>query len=113
MDPRAYCQEAITELLAERARRGWDPDIGQRAILLSYLLERRLSAPDFEHRLKQLSASAHPGQPGVATAARAILADWQARAAHPGRRAWLTGVTRRVPPAAECAAVVRPRGSRT
>ncbi len=79
MDPHVYCREAITELLAERARRGWDPDIGQRAILLSYLLERRLSAPDFERRLEELSVSARHGQPGVAAASRAILADWQGR----------------------------------
>ena len=50
------------------------------AIVLSYLLERRLSAPDFEHRLEELSARGRRGQPGVA-AARAILVDWQARAA--------------------------------
>ena len=80
MDPRTYCQEVILELLAQRARRAWDTDTGQRAVVLSYLLERRLSAPDFERRLEELADSARHGQPGVAAAARAILADWRARA---------------------------------
>ena len=80
MDPRTYCQETILELLAQRARRGWDTDTRQRAIVLSYLLERRLSAPDFERRLEELTDSARHGQPGVAAAARAILADWREQA---------------------------------
>ena len=80
MDPRAYCQEAILELLAQRGRRSSDPNVTQRTIVLSYLLERRLSAADFERRLEALSVSARHGQPGVAAAARVILADWRERA---------------------------------
>ena len=81
MDPRVYCQEAILELLAQRAQRGWEPDSGQRAVVLSYLLEQRPSAPDFERKLEDLSVAVRHGQPGVAAAARAILADWRGRAA--------------------------------
>ena len=80
MDPRVYCQEAILELRAQRARRDWDPDSAQRGIVLSYLLEQRLSAPDFERKLEDLSVVTRHGQPGVARAAQVILADWRERA---------------------------------
>ena len=80
MDPRAYCQEAILELLARRARRGGEPDSSQHIIVLSYLLEQRLSVSDFERQLEDLAVATRHGQPGVAAAAQAILVDWREQA---------------------------------
>ena len=80
MDLHIYCQEAIAEVHAQRARRGWDPDSSQRAVVLSYLFEQRPFAPDFERQLEDLAVTARHGQPGVAAAAQAILADWRERA---------------------------------
>ena len=80
MDPRVYCQETPHDLPAKHVCGGWDPNTGQRAVVLSYLLERQLPALDFEHQLEELSVSTRHGQPGVAAAAQVILADWRERA---------------------------------
>ena len=81
MDPHLYCEETITDLLAKRAERGSGPADLQRAAVLAFLAQRRLSAPDFARELRELAADAHHGRPAVAAAAQAILRDWQARTA--------------------------------
>ena len=79
MDPHLYCQETMAELLTGHAGAGSDPARLQRAVVLSYLLGRRLSREDFVREPKELSVDAAHGRPGVASAARAILLDWQER----------------------------------
>ena len=79
MDPHLYCQETMAALLTERAGAGSDPERFQRPVVLSYLLGRRLSRDDFVRELRELSVDAAHGRPGVASAARAILLDWQER----------------------------------
>lgn len=81
MDPRTYCEQACAELLAARARRGSDPECLQRIVVLAHFVERPLPADEFARALRDLSVDAAHGRPGVAAAARAILADWQGRAA--------------------------------
>ena len=81
IDPHMYCQETITALLAKRPGRRSRPEDLQRAAVLAFLAQRRLSARDFARELRELAAGAHHGRPGVAAAAQAILDDWQARTA--------------------------------
>ena len=81
MDPRLYCEETITDLLTERADRRPRPEDLQRAAVLAFLAQRRLSERDFARELRELAAGADHGRPGVAAAAQAILRDWQARTA--------------------------------
>ena len=81
MDPRTYCEQACAELIAERARRGSDPESLQRMVVLAHFVERPLPADECARALRDLSVDAVHGRPGVAAAARAILADWQGRAA--------------------------------
>jgi hypothetical protein len=78
MNPRTYCEETVAELLARRARRGSDPDLLQRLLVLSCLRERQLSEEDFARELRELSVGPQGG-PGVTSAARAILDDWRRR----------------------------------
>lgn len=80
MDPHVYCEEAMAELLDDRARRNPDPERLQRAAVLAYLAQRRLSAEDFARELSALAIDAAHGRPSVAAAAREILLDWRARA---------------------------------
>ena len=80
MDPQAYCEATAAELLSLRARRGSDPELLQRLVVLAYFAERPLAEEEFTRELRELSGGAH-GRPGVTAAARAILADWQERAA--------------------------------
>ena len=79
MDPPLYCQETMAGLLTGDAGAGSDPARFQRGVVLSYLLGRRLSREDFVRELKELSVDAAHGRPSVASAARAILLDWQER----------------------------------
>ena len=81
MDPHLYCHETITDLLAKRADRRSGPEDLQRAAVLTFLAQRRLSERDFARELRELAAGADHGRPGVAAAAQAILDDWQARTA--------------------------------
>ena len=81
MDPHRYCEETIADLLAERPDRRSGPEDLQRAAVLAYLAQRRLSERDFARELRELAAGADHGRPGVAAAAQAILRDWQARTA--------------------------------
>ena len=81
MDPHLYCQETIAALLAQRADRRSRPADLQRAAVVAFLAQRRLSERDFAHELRELAVSADHGRPGVAAAAQAILRDWQARTA--------------------------------
>ena len=81
MDPHRYCEETITDLLAKRADRRSRPADLQRAAVLAFLAQRRLSERDFARELHELAAGADHGRPGVAAAAQAILRDWQARTA--------------------------------
>ena len=81
MDPQTYCTQTITDLFAERAERGSQPEDLQRAALLAFVAQRRLSERDFARELRELAAGADQGRPGVAAAAQAILRDWQARTA--------------------------------
>ena len=81
MDPHLYCQETIAALLAQRADRRSRPEDLQRAAVLAFLAQRRLSERDFAHELRELAAGADQGRPGVAAAAQAILRDWQAHTA--------------------------------
>ena len=83
MDPHVYCRAFVAELLAERAGRGSDPARLQQAVVLAYFVERRPSQEDFARELHALAAGVHGG-PGVASAARAILLDWQARITRSG-----------------------------
>ena len=64
-----------------RARRGSDPECLQRIVVLAHFVERPLPADEFARALRDLSVDAAHGRPGVAAAARAILADWQAQVA--------------------------------
>ena len=75
MDPYLYCQETMAELLTERS----NPERFQRAVVQAYLLGRWLSREDLVRELSELSVDAGHGRPGVASAARAILLDWQGR----------------------------------
>ena len=79
MDPHLYCQETMAELLTGHAGERSEPARLQRAVVLSYLLGRRLSREDFVRELRELAVDAGHGRPGVASAARAILLDWQER----------------------------------
>ena len=79
MDPHLYCQETMAELLTERVGAGSDPERLQRAVVLSYLLGRRLSREDLVRELRELAVDAGHGRPSVASAARAILLEWQER----------------------------------
>ena len=69
----------MAALLTERTGAGSDPERFQRAAVLSSLLGRRLSREDFVREPRELSVDAAPGRPGVASAARVILLDWQGR----------------------------------
>ena len=81
MEPRTYCEQATAELRALQASRGFDRDVAQRLVVLSYLtqwaLPRLKTAADFERELERLSAhdSAAIGQ-----AARALLLAWREQA---------------------------------
>ena len=78
MDPHSYCRQACAELLGNRAGLDADHERLQRAAVLTYLAELRLSAQDFERELIELSRGpAAARRPRVADAARAILRDWQ------------------------------------
>ena len=79
MDPQAYCEQTIADLFADRSGPRPDLDSLQRAAVLAYLAQQRLSAPDFERELTELSAVNSQRRPNVAAAARAVLRDWQAR----------------------------------
>ena len=81
MDPHLYCEETIADLLAQRADRRSGPADLQRAAVLAFLAQQRLSERDFARELRALAAGADHGRPGVAAAAQAILRDWQARTA--------------------------------
>ena len=76
MDPHRYCHQAVTELLAESADSRVNREDLQRAAVLAYLAQLRLSDPDFMRVLHELASGLH-GRPGVTAAARAILHDWQ------------------------------------
>ncbi len=78
MDPYIYCQEALAELLDSRLPHRPHRAELQRAAVLAYLVQRRLSEPDFTRELTELAGDGSQGSPHVAAAARAILLDWQA-----------------------------------
>ena len=81
MEPRTYCEQATAELRALQARRGFDRDVAQRLVVLSYLtqwaLPRVETGAEFERELQRLSAH---GSAGVSQAARAILLAWREQA---------------------------------
>ena len=79
MDPHVHCRATVTELLAERARRGADPARLQQAVVLADVVEQRPSQEDLARELRDLAAGVHGG-PGLTAAAHAILRGWQARA---------------------------------
>ena len=71
MDPRTYCERTCADLLAERCRRGSNPESLQRAVVLAYVAARQLSAQDFVAELSDLSSeTSRTRRPGVAAAAR-------------------------------------------
>ena len=84
MDPHRYCEETVAELLARRARPGSDPEVLERLVVLAHFFKRAVTAAEFEGELLRLAADER-GRVGVAAAARAILRDWQSRAAVTGR----------------------------
>ena len=81
MDPQTYCTQIITDLFAERTDVPADRERLQRAAVVAFLAQQRLSERDFARELRELAAGADHGRPGVAAAAQAILRDWQARTA--------------------------------
>ena len=86
MDPRTYCQQSCAQLIRDRARRGADPKSLQRGIVLAYFATQQITESKFARELSALSGGRSRAQaPGLATAARAVLRDWQRR-----RRAQVT-----------------------
>ena len=78
MDPRTYCEEAVAELRRLRARRGFDPEVAQRLVVLRYLMQRSLTGAELERELERLGGQEGPA---VGGAARAILVAWRDQAA--------------------------------
>ena len=81
MEPRTYCEQATAELRALLARQGFDRDVAQRLVILSYLTQWALPRVDtgaeFERELQRLSAH---DSAGVSQAARVLLLAWREQA---------------------------------
>ena len=74
MDPHLYCQETMAELLTGDAGAGSDPARLQRAVVLSYLLGRRLSREDL---VRELSLRFNPaGRRGGAAPVQGSARRW-------------------------------------
>ena len=83
MEPRDYCAQRVACLRTSAKAR---PDMPQAQILVvaAYYAQRECSERDFANDLELLAGSAERmGRPGLATAARAVLADWRAEQAEP------------------------------
>ena len=80
MDPAAYCAQRIEDLRQDPAgriggRQGW-----QTVIVLSYLRRQQIREQEFGAALRRLAEQAQTdGSRNVASAASAILRDWEAR----------------------------------
>jgi hypothetical protein len=76
MDPSRYCQQAIQELRSASAIEGQ-----QKIVVLAYFADLNPSAADFLTELRLLAESAErSGRASLASAARAVIADWQSHA---------------------------------
>ena len=74
MDPYLYCQETMAELLTERAGERAAPERFQRAVVLPYLLGRRLSREDL---VRELSLRFNPaGRRGGAAPVQGSARRW-------------------------------------
>ena len=101
VDPRTYCEQACSELLADLVHVSTDRARIQQGVVLASFAGRQLSAHDFVRELEDLAGEAMRAQrPAVAAAARAILCDWEARAAHHVGRVSHSGRRRHSQPAA-------------
>ena len=77
-----FSQEAVAQLIADRAARPFAPEPLQRAALLAYFCEQQLGVPEVVRHLEELASERQQErQPAVAAAAQAILADWGERVA--------------------------------
>jgi hypothetical protein len=84
VDPRTYCERAIGQLRRETATQHRDVEGRQRVVVLAYFAQQQPSARDFASQLRLLAESAERSRrTALAAAARAVLRDWEARAAGP------------------------------
>ena len=83
MEPRDYCAQRVVCLRTSAKAR---PDLTQAQIVVvaAYYAQREFSERDFVNDLELLAGSAERSdRPGLATAARAVLADWRAKQTEP------------------------------
>ena len=84
MDPRTYCEHAMGQLRRKTATRHRDAEGRQMVVVLAYFAQQQPSERDFASQLKLLAESAERSRRSLlATAARAVLSDWEARVAQP------------------------------
>ena len=87
MDPHLYCLEALSELQGRETERFASSEVYQVQLVLAHYSREPLSAQDFEQALWWVADGAErTGRARLAAAARAILADWRARATEESRR---------------------------
>ena len=84
MDPYTYCLETLSQLEAGENESLGSGDPDQIKLVLAHYSREGITPLDFEQTLRLLVESAERTQHSrLAAAARLILSDWQARAAHP------------------------------
>ena len=83
MKPQDFCtQKVVCRRTSAKSR----PDLtqAQSVAVAAYYAQREFSERDFVNDLELLAGSAERSdRPGLATAARAVLADWRAKQAEP------------------------------
>jgi hypothetical protein len=82
VDPHTYCRQVIADLLSERRRQDAGLSDRQVVAVLAHFALQKPSGRDFTAQLALLADSAERShRRTLAAAARAILEDWQRRAA--------------------------------
>ena len=85
MDPRTYCRQVIADLLGKSRRQDTGLSDRQVVVVLAHFALQNPSGRDFTAQLALLADSAERShRRSLAAAARAILEDWQRRAAVEG-----------------------------